>query len=531
MKNKNKIKNNKKIDKLSGLRAKISELLNDKYHKIVTEEKDTTHKIFIHVGPTNSGKTYSSLLDLEKAERGVYLGPLRLLAWEVFDKMTQAGTPCTLLTGEEQRIVDGSKVDACTVEMFNPTKEYDVAVIDECQLLADEARGYAWTKAILYIKAKVLHLICAPYALPIIEKLLKRTKRKYEIINHERFLPLKVCSKPDNPGQPQEKTIFVTFSRMEALSLKNELEHKYNMPTSIIYGNLPPEVKQKQAENFLNGVTKVMVATDAIGLGLNLPAERVCFTAISKFDGIEQRPLHAHEVQQIAGRAGRYGLAKEGEISAWGKTELNFIAGKLAEIPPYIKKAQIAPEVADLKTLGRPVLFDALSTWKNVSAVPDNLKDIVVMSNLDEQIELAKQLHFSGLDKSFTFEECYELVKCPTTKETRAYWINCVKAIYNNEYIPKPRKGYIISSERDLSDTENAVKEHDIYLWFSYRKQYSYYTEKREEILKAKAKLSKTLDDFLMKKAQIHKICRSCDKKLHLNYAHKICQECFESNY
>lgn len=523
---------NKKDDKLGGLRVKISDLLTSKYQKIISEKKDVNHKIYIHVGPTNSGKTYSSLQDLIKADKGVYLGPLRLLAWEVYEKLSKEGTPCTLLTGEEQIITPNSKVDSCTVELFNPGKEYDVAIIDECQLLNDPNRGYAWTKAILYMKAQVLHLIVAPYGLSIVEKLLKRTNRKYEIINHERFSPLKMATKPDNPAKPIPKTIYVTFSRIEALKLKDELEHKYNMPTSIIYGNLPPEVKQKQADNFLTGVTQLMVATDAIGLGLNLPAERVCFAETSKFDGFEARPLHAHEVQQIAGRAGRYGLTTEGEISAFNKTDLTFIKNKLEEIPAQIKKAQIAPEVNELKILNRPVLYDAMSTWKNLQAVPDNLKDIVEMSNLEEQIDLAKSLHFEKLDRSFTFEECYELVKCPTTKETKKYWLKCIKALSENEYIPNPKQISLLQTENDLAFAENAVKEHDIYLWFSYKKKYSNFTKNQSDILLSKSELSKCLDKFLMKKdSKMSKNCRSCDKRLDLNYAHRICQQCFEQEY
>jgi len=519
---------NKKENKLQGLQVKLSELLTEKYSKVINKEKDNVNKIYIHVGPTNSGKTYSSLQDLKKAECGVYLGPLRLLAWEVYDKMNQAGTPCTLLTGEEQRVTPHSRVDACTVELFNPTKHYDVAIIDECQLLADESRGYAWTKAILYIKAKTLHLITAPYALDIIEKILKRTKRSYEIVHHERFLPLKVSNRHDNPAKPIDKTIFVTFSRLDALRLKNEFENLHNIKTSIIYGNLPPEVKQKQAESFLDGTTKVLVATDAIGLGLNLPAERVCFTAIDKFDGKEKRNLLAQEVQQIAGRAGRYGLAKEGEISAWSKADLQFINTKLKESPPTIKRAQIAPEASDLKVLNKPILFDALSTWKNIKAVPENLKDIVTMANLDEQIELARELNQKQYDRSFTFDECFELVKCPTTKDTRRYWSLCVKAICENEYLPKPSTINHIVSERDLSFAENAIKEHDIYLWFSHKSQYKYYTTSQQDIKDSKSEMAIVLDKFLIQSKKIIKNCNSCDKQLDLNYPYKICQSCYE---
>src|SRR5690349_2275146 len=120
---------------------------------------DGGRKVILHVGPTNSGKTYQALTRLEQAASGVYCGPLRLLAHEIYDKFNKRGVRCNLLTGEERRIVDeDAPIVACTVEMASFSKRMDVAVIDEIQMLADAQRGWAWTMALLSIRADELHL-------------------------------------------------------------------------------------------------------------------------------------------------------------------------------------------------------------------------------------------------------------------------------------------------------------------------------------------------------------------------------------
>lgn len=100
----------------------------------------------LHIGPTNSGKTYQALERLKLAQNGVYLGPLRLLALEVYEKMNDAGIPCTMLTGQECLEVSDSRITASTVEMLDCDKEYDIAVIDEAQMVADDDRGHSWTQ-------------------------------------------------------------------------------------------------------------------------------------------------------------------------------------------------------------------------------------------------------------------------------------------------------------------------------------------------------------------------------------------------
>ena len=150
----------------------------------------------LHIGPTNSGKTYQALERLKLAQNGVYLGPLRLLALEVYEKMNDAGIPCTMLTGQECLEVSDSRITASTVEMLDCDKEYDIAVIDEAQMVADDDRGHSWTRAILGTLAGEIHICMSPVAKDVVIHLINLCHDEYEIREYERKTALKLEDKP-----------------------------------------------------------------------------------------------------------------------------------------------------------------------------------------------------------------------------------------------------------------------------------------------------------------------------------------------
>ncbi|CAF1675183.1 unnamed protein product, partial [Adineta ricciae] len=151
-------------------------------------------KVIFHAGPTNSGKTYHALQRFMNSESGVYCGPLKLLASEVFYKTNAAGTKCDLVTGEERRYADpeGKAANhvACTVEMTNLTTVYDVAVIDEIQMMRDPQRGWAWTRALLGIQAKEIHLCGEGSTIRLIQELMVTTGDEVEIREYKRLTKL-----------------------------------------------------------------------------------------------------------------------------------------------------------------------------------------------------------------------------------------------------------------------------------------------------------------------------------------------------
>ena len=264
-------------------------------------------KIYIHLGDTNTGKTYNAVERLKEAKKGVYLSPLRILALENYDKLNNEGIVCDLMTGEEEIIKENSTHVSCTIEKVNLKQSYDIAVIDEIQMISDTQRGIAWSRAILGLRCNEIHICGAINAKELLIKILDDCEEEYEIKEYHRNIPLIVESKNFSYNDVQEGDAIVSFSKKRVLEIAQDYSNK-NIKTSIIYGDLPPEVRKMQYEQFINKENKVLVTTDAIGMGVNLPIRRIIFMSIRKFDGEEVRELTSQEIKQIAGRAGRKGI-------------------------------------------------------------------------------------------------------------------------------------------------------------------------------------------------------------------------------
>lgn len=234
--------------------------------------------VHLHVGPTNSGKTYHALKRLEAAESGVYAGPLRLLAHEVYTRLNARGKRCDLITGDERILqkeaITGAAMQSCTVEMVPLNTDVDVAVIDEIQMIGHEERGWAWTQALLGLKAEELHLCGEERTVPLIRELVASMGDKLEVHTYKRLSPLKTMS-VSLGGRLQDLRkgdCVVVFSRVGIHAMKKEIEQKTQKRVAIIYGSLPPETRAQQAKLFNDPENDydVLVASDAIGMGLNL---------------------------------------------------------------------------------------------------------------------------------------------------------------------------------------------------------------------------------------------------------------------
>ncbi|KAK4440996.1 DExH-box ATP-dependent RNA helicase DExH18, mitochondrial [Sesamum alatum] len=268
-------------------------------------------KIIYHCGPTNSGKTYNALQRFMEAKKGVYCSPLRLLAMEVFDKVNALGVYCSLLTGQEKKDFPFSNHVACTVEMVSTDELYDVAVIDEIQMMADPCRGYAWTRALLGLKADEIHLCGDPSVLNVVRKICSDTGDELIEQQYERFKPLVVEAKTllGDLKKVRSGDCIVAFSRREIFEVKLAIEKYTNHRCCVIYGALPPETRRQQAALFNDQDNEfdVLVASDAVGMGLNLNIRRIVFYNLAKYNGDKMVPVPASQVKQIAGRAGRRG--------------------------------------------------------------------------------------------------------------------------------------------------------------------------------------------------------------------------------
>ena len=281
------------------------------------ETRKMQRTVHLHVGPTNSGKTYHALQRLEQAESGIYAGPLRLLAYEVYTRLNAKGIKCDLVTGDEMQMSDDGEghMTSCTVEMVPQGRGVDVAVIDEIQMLGNKQRGWAWTQALLGVRAKEVHVCGEERAVPLLRELAVSMGDKLEVHHYKRLSPLRAMSSSleGDLGNLRKGDCVICFSKRDLHAMKNQIENKTKRNVAIVYGSLPPESRAHQARLFNdpNNDYDYLVATDAIGMGLNLSIKRIIFDTTYKFNGRTHERISVPDLKQIAGRAGRYRVAPQ----------------------------------------------------------------------------------------------------------------------------------------------------------------------------------------------------------------------------
>ncbi len=486
-------------------------------------------RITIHVGPPNSGKTHHALQALSAANSGWYLAPLRLLAFEIFDRLNRMGVYCNLLTGEEYIPIPGATITAATIEMFDPRNSGDVVIIDEAQMLADPDRGWAWTRAIMEAQSPEIRVICPPTAHRLIEQMATAAAIPVEVVKHDRLAPIKVADKHWTLENLPPRTILVAFSRQSVLHLKNELE-RLKRTVSVIYGNLPPEVRRKQADRFATGQTDICVATDAVGMGLNLPADYVCFFELQKFDGKKVRVLTSSEVQQIGGRAGRYGLSTIGEVGATNKRDLRLVKQLFYAPQAVLSHARVAPTVDDLEMIPGN-LAEKLDQWASLQSVPDSLKSAIKTADLSERIELARMLTDEEVDY-LGLGTTMRLINAPTRQSTRGYWYKCAQAILHRQPMPLPPEAPLeVSNSQDLEAMETSVSCADIYLWLACRPEFSAYAPDAEQVRHDRTEWSERIDAGLLRRLDMARRCSNCGKPLSVNFRYSMCNDCYYGRF
>ncbi|KAI1353712.1 P-loop containing nucleoside triphosphate hydrolase protein [Xylaria sp. FL0043] len=377
--------------------------------------------VHLHVGPTNSGKTYNALQALGNAKSGIYAGPLRLLAHEVYSRFLAKEKSCALVTGEEQRVPKdvNTYFISCTVEMTPLNHPVDVAVIDEIQMIGDAERGWAWTQAFLGVQAKELHLCGEARAVELIQSLCTTLGDKCVVHRYERLSELETMheSLRGDLSNLEKGDAVIAFNRIAIHALKRRIEEVTGRRCAIIYGSLPPETRAQQAALFNDPDNDYdyLVASDAIGMGLNLEIRRVVFEATHKRVGDVYRQISVSEVKQIGGRAGRYrsanhairGGGSDGQPREPERRRPGLVTALEDEDLAIIIQA-FQSEAQPMKTAGLQVptsAIERLSTYfppnTPLSFILVQLRDIAKLSSRYHLCSLKEMLQIADLIQPF----------------------------------------------------------------------------------------------------------------------------------
>ncbi|KAI1776925.1 P-loop containing nucleoside triphosphate hydrolase protein [Hypoxylon cercidicola] len=377
--------------------------------------------IHLHVGPTNSGKTYNALKALENARSGIYSGPLRLLAHEVYMRFLAKGKKCALITGEEQRIPENEDnyFRSCTVEMTPLNLQVDVAVIDEIQMIGDSERGWAWTQALLGVQAKEVHLCGEERAVELIQSLCATIGDKCVITRYNRLSPLECMSESlhGNWENLEKGDAVISFSRVGIHAIKRQIEDTTGRQCAIVYGSLPPETRAQQAALFNDPDNDYdfLAASDAIGMGLNLEIKRVVFEQTHKRTRGGYRVMTTSELKQIGGRAGRYKTARQaamsgpesdaneqGAIPAPKTNQSGYVTTMVSEDLPVVREA-FTREPEPIQTAGiqpPPSVVERFSSY-----FPPNTPFSYIIARLREISRTSSRFHLCYLGEMLSIAD------------------------------------------------------------------------------------------------------------------------------
>ncbi|MBU2768051.1 hypothetical protein HAP94_18195 [Acidithiobacillus ferrivorans] len=481
------------------------------------------------LGPTNSGKTYQALQALKSLkahERGVYLAPLRLLAIEVCEELRSQGIAVSLVTGEERDIDPHASVVCSTIEMLDANQHYTVGVIDEMQMIADTQRGWAWTQALFEMSVDRLFVLGSPSVESLLKDFAETSGDTLNLHHTQRFTPLQMKPQPIAPKSVTKGTIFVVFSRNSVIRW-GEYFRGNGHSVSQIYGAMPPEVRREEARRFRSGEADILVATDAVAMGLNLPAHTVVIGESEKYNGQTSTAVPKPLVRQIAGRAGRYGHHDAGFaagadpiIHRHMQSALNgqddqftFPLPNVAPTRDWVANAmELAPDT--------PVR-DLLTAWQQTVKGSRWFRCV----DLSEMLEKAHILDGIKGSDQLPMAERLQILTAPV--DVRAGQMHhfriMVTAILENHPLTSPASG--AGPHARSEDLESAYKHLSLYCWFHFR-----YPQAFPEIGKAATERTKCVNQLITHIRQgLKRHCKTCGKVLPAKGVFGICDSCHEA--
>ena len=278
--------------------------------------ENSAQKIIALLGPTNTGKTYIAIEKMLAHKSGIFGFPLRLLAREVYDTcVKKVGVEkIALITGEEKIIPSTAEYFICTVESMPKNKDVEFVAIDEIQMCADRERGHIFTERMLELRGSKLTMFLGSQ---IMENIISELIDNVEFEKKDRFSKLSYAG-IKKISRLDRKTAIIAFSIEEVYAIA-ELVRRQKGGAAVIMGSLSPKTRNSQVGLYQSGDVDYLIATDAIGMGLNMDINEIFFSNLKKFDGKKTRRLNLIEMSQIAGRAGRY--KNDGSFGTTGDCE------------------------------------------------------------------------------------------------------------------------------------------------------------------------------------------------------------------
>ncbi|XP_030059010.1 ATP-dependent RNA helicase SUPV3L1, mitochondrial isoform X1 [Microcaecilia unicolor] len=451
------------------------------------EARAIQRKIVFHAGPTNSGKTYHAIQRYLAAKSGVYCGPLKLLAHEIYQKTNDAGVPCDLVTGEELVFVDpeGRPANhaACTIEMCSVMTPYEVAVVDEVQMIKDPARGWAWTRALLGLCAEEIHVCGEAAAINLVTELMFTTGEEVEVRSYERLTPITVLDYAleslDNlrPGD-----CIVCFNKNDIYSVSRQIEAR-GIECAVIYGSLPPGTKLAQAKKFNDpdDPCKILVATDAIGMGLNLSIKRIIFNSLVK-PSINEKgekeidTITTSQALQISGRAGRFSsVFKEGEVTTMHRDDLVLLKEILNRPIEPSKTVGLHPTSEQIEMFAYHLPDASLSNLIDIFVSLSQVDGLYFVCNVDDFKFLADMIQHIPLNLRSRYVFC----TAPINKKQPFVCTSLLKfarQFSRNEPVTfdwlRRHTNWPLVPPKNIKDLVHLEAVHDVldlYLWLSYR--------------------------------------------------------------
>ena len=383
------------------------------------------------LGPTNTGKTYLAFEKLFSYSSGIFGFPLRLLARENYDKaVKKAGLHnVALITGEEKIVPREAKYFFCTVESMPTNLDVDCIIIDEVQLASDYERGHVFTDRILNLRGNFLTVFLGALT---IKNILLKLFPDIQIQQQQRFSKLSYIPK-QNFSKLKPRTAIIAFNINKVYEIaENFRTHKGG--AAVVLGSLSPRTRNAQVEVYENKNVDYLVATDAIGMGLNLNIDHVCFSSLEKFDGKYNRNLLPHEIGQIAGRAGRY--KNDGTFGySKGTSSLDPLTIQLIESHDF-------PSIQKIYWRNSNLNFSTIETLlRSLKAIPT--KDIFIHKKNAED-----EINFRFLVEDFEIKS-----KLVDTDKIKLLWDVCripdFEKVFNDNYLLFLKKVFLVLYENN----------------------------------------------------------------------------------